>query len=271
MEFETIRQSYEYVKNVIPIPPSVGIILGSGLGDIAEKIENKIAIPYNKIPNFSNSTVNGHKGQFIYGTLNNKTVICMQGRLHYYEGYKMSDITLPIRVMKLLGVKTLIVTNAAGGINLSFNVGDIMLIEDHINFMGMNPLIGSNITELGPRYCDMTYAYTPDLQKLAKKSAEKLSVDLKTGVYIACAGPSFETPAEIRAFRSLGADAVGMSTVPEVIVASHCGLEVLAFSLITNMAAGVKEQILTEQEVVETGKEKGQVLENLIFEVLNNL
>ncbi len=268
MEYTKIEKAADFVRAKIDTAPVIGLILGSGLGGIAEKIENKMEIPYSEIPNFRRSTAMGHKGCFVYGSLNGATVICMQGRLHYYEGYSMEDIVLPVRVMKLLGVKTLIVTNAAGGINFSFNAGDLMLIEDHINFMGYNPLIGSNIDELGPRFCDMTYAYTPVLRHIAAETAEKLAIELKRGVYLACSGPSFETPAEIRAFRAMGADAVGMSTVPEVIAASHCGLNVLAFSLITNMAAGVKNQPLSGEEVIEAGAEKSQILQKLIFEII---
>ncbi len=268
MEYNKIKEAAAYVNSKMKISPDIGLILGSGLGGIAEQIENKQVIPYGDIPNFSRSTAPGHKGQLVCGKLNGADVICMQGRLHYYEGHDMEDIILPIRMMKLLGVQTLIVTNAAGGINLSYNVGDLMLIEDHINFMGWNPLIGKNAEEFGPRFCDMSYAYTPELRNVAQKTAAKLDIDLKHGVYIGCSGPSFETPAEIRAFRTLGADAVGMSTVPEVIAASHCGLQVLAFSLITNMAAGVLDQPLSEQEVIDVGERKGKILQNLIFEII---
>ncbi len=269
--YQKIQQAADYVCGKVTAAPSIGMILGSGLGGIAEKIENKREIPYGDIPNFKSSTAPGHKGQLVYGTLNGAAVICMQGRLHFYEGHDMADITLPIRMMKLLGVKTLIVTNAAGGVNTSFEVGDLMLIDDHINFMGRNPLIGPNAAEFGPRFCDMSYTYTPALRALAKETAEKLSIPLRHGVYLACSGPSYETPAEIRAFRTLGADAVGMSTVPEVIAASHCGLQVLAFSLITNMAAGVLDQPLTEEEVIEIGQKKGSVLQDLIFEIIGSI
>ncbi len=271
MEYEKIEKAADFVRSKINIPPTIGIILGSGLGSIADKIENKTEIPYSEIPYLCPATVRGHKGRFIYGVLNGARVICMQGRLHYYEGYDMSDITLPVRVMKLIGVQTLIVTNAAGGINTSFAVGDIMLIEDHINFMGCNPLIGTNIEQMGPRYCDMTHAYTPKLISIAKETAEELSMELKQGVYIACSGPSFETPAEICAFRTMGADAVGMSTVPEVIVASHCGMQVLGFSLITNMAAGVLDQPLSGGEVIEIGEKKSELMQMLICEMIKNL
>ena len=248
--------------------PQVGLILGSGLGGIAEKIEQPVFIPYGEIPHFAQSTAPGHVGRFVAGRLGGRAVLCMQGRLHFYEGHAMRDIIFPVRVMRALGVKSLVVTNAAGGVNTSFHVGDLMLIDDHINLMGQNPLVGPNDADLGPRFCDMTYAYTPALRKAALDAAARLGVPLQRGVYLACSGPSFETPAEIRAFRTLGADAVGMSTVPEVIAASHCGLQVLAFSLITNMAAGVLDQPLTEEEVIEIGAKKGAQLQALILEIL---
>ncbi len=271
MEFENIQRAADYVRSRLPASPAVGLILGSGLGGIADRIENRREIPYASIPHFRCSTAPGHRGQFVYGTLNGAAVICMQGRLHFYEGYPMEDVILPVRVMKLLGIRTLIVTNAAGGINLSYQVGDLMLIADHINFMGRNPLIGPNAGEFGPRFCDMTYAYPKALRQLALQTAADLSIDLKEGVYLACTGPSYETPAEIRAFRTLGADAVGMSTVPEVIAASHCALPVLAISLITNMAAGVLDQPLTEEEVIRIGAEKGETLQTLICAILGKL
>lgn len=263
-------ESAEYIKKHINIEPEIGIVLGSGLGGIANAIENSVTINYKDIPNFKASTAPDHMGRFVTGKLAGKNVICMQGRLHYYEGYSLEDVVYPIRVMKLLGVKTLIVTNAAGGINELFNSGDIMLIKDHINFMGNNPLIGKNYDEIGPRFPDMTNTYTPKLIKLTEQCAKKLSVNLKSGVYIAFSGPSFETAAEIRASRILGADAVGMSTVPEIIAASHCGMEVLAFSLIANMASGVTDKALDGEEVIKIAQEKGKILQQLIIEILNN-
>ncbi len=271
MEYNDIKKAAEFVQSKIKTEPSIGIILGSGLGTIADKIENKVEIVYSDIPNFITSTAPGHKGQFVCGELNGSSVICMQGRLHYYEGHSMSDIVMPVRVMKLLGVKTLIVTNAAGGVNLSFGAGDIMLIEDHINFLGYNPLIGPNIDKFGPRFSDMSFAYTKKLCELARDVAKKLEIFLKSGVYLACTGPSFETPAEIRAFRALGADAVGMSTVPEVITAVHAGMNVLGFSLITNMAAGVSSNALSHGEVLDIGNQKGEVLGKLIFEIVGKI
>lgn len=271
MKFEFVQEAAACVRSKIGDAPKIGIILGSGLGELASVIENKVEIPYSQIPHFACSTAPGHKGQLVYGTLSGKTVICMQGRLHYYEGHSMESIVFPIRVMKLLGVQTLLVTNASGGINAGFQVGDLMLIRDHINFLGYNPLIGPNLSEFGPRFCDMTYTYTPRLQQLAKETARQLQIPLQEGVYLACTGPSFETPAEIRAFRTLGADAVGMSTVPEIITASHCGMDVLAFSLITNMAAGVLDQKLTEEEVMVIGKRQGGVLQSLVCSIVSQL
>ncbi|WP_308542115.1 purine-nucleoside phosphorylase [uncultured Oscillibacter sp.] len=270
MDCNYVQEAAEYVRARIGETPRIGLILGSGLGGIAEVIEDKHVIPYGEIPHFVCSTAPGHKGQFVAGRFGGKPVICMQGRLHFYEGHALSDIIFPVRVMKQLGVTSLIVTNAAGGINTSFQVGDLMLIEDHINFMGTNPLIGPNDASFGPRFCDMTYTYTPALRQAAQEAAQSLGLTLQKGVYLGCTGPSYETPAEIRAFRTLGADAVGMSTVPEVIAASHCGLQVLAFSLITNMAAGILDQPLTEEEVIEIGNRRGSDLQRLITRIVTD-
>lgn len=270
MDCNYVQEAAEYVRARIGETPRIGLILGSGLGGIAEVIEDKHVIPYGEIPHFVCSTAPGHKGQFVAGRFGGKPVICMQGRLHFYEGHTLSDIIFPVRVMKQLGVTSLIVTNAAGGINTSFQVGDLMLIEDHINFMGTNPLIGPNDASFGPRFCDMTYTYTPALRQAAQEAAQSLGLTLQKGVYLGCTGPSYETPAEIRAFRTLGADAVGMSTVPEVIAASHCGLQVLAFSLITNMAAGILDQPLTEEEVIEIGNRRGSDLQRLITRIVTD-
>ena len=270
MDCNYVQEAAEYVRARIGETPRIGLILGSGLGGIAEVIADKHVIPYGEIPHFVCSTAPGHKGQFVAGRFGGKPVICMQGRLHFYEGHALSDIIFPVRVMKQLGVTSLIVTNAAGGINTSFQVGDLMLIEDHINFMGTNPLIGPNDASFGPRFCDMTYTYTPALRQAAQEAAQVLGLTLQKGVYLGCTGPSYETPAEIRAFRTLGADAVGMSTVPEVIAASHCGLQVLAFSLITNMAAGILDQPLTEEEVIDIGNRRGSDLQRLITRIVTD-
>ena len=215
--------------------PMVGIVLGSGLGKLADKIENPVTIPYKDIPGFPVSTAIGHKGNFIVGTLGGKTVIAMQGRFHYYEGYPMDLVTLPIRVMVRLGIKYLFVSNAAGGVNFDFKVGDLMIIRDHINHLP-NPLVGKNLDEFGPRFPDMTRPYDPDLIKRAEALAEKFGIMLKKGVYFAGTGPSYETPAEYKYFRLIGADAVGMSTIPEVIVARHSSVPVFGISVITNEA-----------------------------------
>ena len=236
---ERVKRIYEaadYVKSKLDgIRPFAGIVLGSGLGKLADYIENKIVIPYKDIPNFAVSTATGHKGNIIAGTLGGKPVVAMQGRFHYYEGYSMEQVTLPIRVMKLLGIKYLFVSNAAGGVNYDFNVGDLMIIKDHINLLP-NPLIGKNLDEFGPRFPDMTRPYEPSIMALAKEIASEMGIVLKEGVYLASTGPTYETPAEYKYFRILGADAVGMSTIPEVIVARHSSIPVFGISVITNEA-----------------------------------
>ncbi len=252
MDFDKISNAVAFLKMKYDKTPKLGLILGSGLGILAEEIEKPVKIPYRDIPDFPVSTVEGHAGQLVFGLLEGIEVVAMQGRFHYYEGYSFEKVTFPVRVMKGLGVETLIVTNAAGGINEGFSPGDLMIISDHINNMGANPLIGPNDARLGARFPDMSEAYSKDLRKLAKQTATKLNLDVKEGVYVAFTGPTYETPAEIRAFRILGADAVGMSTVPEVIVARHSGLRVLGISCITNMAAGILDQPLSHEEVIET-------------------
>ena len=215
--------------------PFAGIVLGSGLGKLADKIENKIVIPYKEVPGFPVSTAIGHKGNFIAGELGGKFVLAMQGRFHYYEGYSMDLVTLPIRVMKELGISYLFVSNAAGGVNFDFRVGNLMVITDHINHLP-NPLIGPNMPEFGPRFPDMTHPYSKDVRKIAYEVAAKHNIELKSGVYLGVTGPSYETPAEYKYFRSIGADAIGMSTVPEVIVARHSNIPVFGMSVITNEA-----------------------------------
>ncbi len=233
---ETVTGASAYVRGRIgKVMPSVGIVLGSGLGKLADKIENYTEIPYRDIPGFPVSTALGHKGSYIVGTLGGKRVIAMQGRIHFYEGYPMEFVVLPIRVMMDLGIKVLMVSNAAGGTNLSFRVGDLMIIRDHINLMP-NALIGPNIDELGPRFPDMTRPYDPALIRLAEQTAAEKGIALRKGVYVANTGPTYETPAEYKYFRLIGGDAVGMSTVPEVIAARHAGLPVFGMSVITNEA-----------------------------------
>jgi len=250
-----LREAADFInKKTNGLKIYAGLVLGSGLGDLAEEIENKVIIPYKDIPNFPVSTVQGHAGRLVIGKLEGKNVLCMQGRFHFYEGWAMDQVVFPIQVMRILGIERLIVTNAAGCINKEWKPGDLMLISDHIKITtAQNPLRGHNEDELGLRFFDMSRAYDPDLRGVAKKVAKEQGIDLKEGVYMFFAGPSFETPAEIRAARILGADACGMSTVPEVIAAAHCGLRTLGISCMTNMAAGILDQPLNHIEVMETG------------------
>ncbi|SHI95329.1 purine-nucleoside phosphorylase [Thermoclostridium caenicola] len=264
-----LEKTVEYLKGMIDGVPEIAVILGSGLGRLADFIEGKQEIPYGEIPNFPNTTVPGHEGKLIFGRLGDRNVVAMKGRFHYYEGHDMSTVVYPVRAFGLLGIKNLIVTNAAGGVNTGFEPGDLMLIRDHISFFAENPLRGENLDELGPRFPDMSAAYDRTLQKVAQACAERIGIDLKYGVYAYCKGPSFETPAEIRALRALGADAVGMSTVPEVIVARHMGMRVLGISCITNMAAGILDQPLTHEEVMETGKKVEQKFSSLVKEIVS--
>lgn len=252
MNVEKIQNAAAFLKGKYTAVPKIGLILGSGLGVLADEIQNPVKIPYNEIPDFPVSTVEGHAGQLVFGLLNGVEVVAMQGRFHFYEGYSMEKVTFPVRVMKELGVEMLIVTNAAGGVNESFEAGDLMIITDHINFMGTNPLIGPNDSKLGVRFPDMSEAYTKGLRTLAKEIAGRLNIPVKEGVYFGNPGPVYETPAEVRMVRTLGGDAVGMSTVPEVIVARHSGMKVLGISCISNMAAGILDQPLTHDEVIET-------------------
>ncbi|MCY7856696.1 purine-nucleoside phosphorylase [Bacillus sonorensis] len=256
-----ISNAARYIKSKAKHKPSIGLILGSGLGVLADEIEEAVKIKYEEIPDFPVSTVEGHAGQLVIGTLGNIQVVAMQGRFHFYEGYSLDKVTFPVRVMKELGVDTLIVTNAAGGVNESFRPGDLMIISDHINYMGTNPLIGPNDAALGVRFPDMSAAYDKDLRRLAKQTAEELNISVQEGVYTAVSGPSYETPAEVRFLRTIGSDAVGMSTVPEVIVARHSGLRVLGVSCISNAAAGILDQPLSHDEVMEvTEKVKADFL-----------
>ncbi len=248
------QEAAHYLEKAGIGKPKIGVILGSGLGNFADEIEDAVEIPYKEIPHFPVSTVQSHKGQFVFGNLFGKAVLAMQGRVHYYEGYTMNQVIFPIRVMQKLGLPSLIITNAAGGINRHYKTGDFMLIADHINYLGTNPLIGSNEQEFGERFPDMSSAYDQQWISEAERIGRESEISLRKGIYIAVTGPSFETPAEIRMFEKIGADAVGMSTVPEVIAANHMGIEVLGISCITNMAAGVLHQKITSEEVIETAK-----------------
>jgi len=249
----------------------IGLILGSGLGGYAEKIENKRFMNYSDLPGFPQSRVEGHKGRFVIGELFGKTVICMQGRFHFYEGYPQSDIVIPIRVMKLLGVEKLLLTNAAGGVNLDFSQGDLMMISDHINFSGSHPLIGPNDDDFGPRFPDQSNVYDRDLRAGVREAAKKAGVKLQEGVYMMFSGPSFESPAEIVFSRIVGASAVGMSTVPEAIAAAHCGIKTVGISLITNMAAGIGDQSLSHEEVQETAAIASEKFSKLVDQILSDV
>lgn len=270
MDYKEIKRAASLVMHSCG-PADIAVILGSGLGGFEEQLLDPVEIDYDEIPGFPTSTVAGHAGKFIVGTLRDKRVLVMSGRIHSYEGYSMDKVTLPIRVMRLLGVKTLIVTNAAGGVNTAFKPGDLMLIEDFINLSGRNPLRGKNQDRFGPRFPDMTNAYDPELRQIALQEAEKLGIELKRGVYCWMNGPSYETPAEIRMVRILGADAVGMSTVPETIVARHCGMRVLGISSITNMAAGVLDQPINHEEVLAVGREVKESFSRLLDAVIDRL
>ena len=250
--------------------PETALILGSGLGDFADDY-NDISLSYADIPGFEASTVKGHKGQLVFSTIAGKRVVMMQGRFHYYEGQPIQRVVYPVKVFKKLGVKNLIVTNAEGGINESFRASDLMLITDHINFMHVNPLIGKNDDDLGPRFPDMTEVYKKDLQELALSAAKKLNINLKKGVYMALSGPNYETPSETRMLKILGADAVGMSTVPEAMVANYCGIKVLGISCISNSAAGITGEVLSHQEVIDAANAVKDKFKNLLFEIIKNI
>ena len=250
--------------------PEIGIILGSGLGELADEY-CEIAISYNEIPHFIKSTVAGHKGRLVFAEINGKKVVMMQGRNHFYEGHSMQEITYPVKVMKKLGVKTLILTNAAGAVNKTFVPADLMLITDHINNMGSNPLIGANDSDLGERFPDMTEIYKHKLIKLDKKCAKKLDMDVREGVYLANSGPSYETPAEIHFARTIGADAVGMSTVPEAIVANYCSMDVLGISCISNAASSSGGEKLSHEEVIETTNKAREKFKKLVLSVIKSL
>lgn len=269
--YRKLTESAAFICEKLPETPEIGIVLGSGLGPLAEEIEDPIIIPYKDIPHFPVSTAPGHAGQFVCGMLEGKYILCMQGRLHGYEGHEPAEIVYPIRVMKLLGVKSLILTNAAGGINREYDVGDLIILDDQINFTGKSPLTGPNIDELGPRFNDMSYCFAPTLRAKAVEAANKIGLPVRHGVYIGVNGPQYETPAEIRAFRELGADVVGMSTVYEVIAANHCGLPVLGISMVTNMAAGALNRQLSGDEVIATAERSGGNLRRLIHAIVKKL
>ena len=256
--FVQYQESADFIRSKLgTLVPKVAMILGSGLGFLGDVVEDPIRVPYGEIPHFKVSTAPGHKGQLVFGTLRGQKVAVMQGRMHHYEGYSYEEVSYAVRVLKLLGCDTLIVTNAAGGVNLDFKAGDLMLITDHIKIFMESPLRGENLPEFGVRFPDASHLYTPALQDLARKAAADLGIELKEGVYMYFPGPQYETPAEVRFARVAGADAVGMSTAPEVITAGHCGMQVLGFTLCTNMAAGVLESPLSSDEVLEAAAQAG--------------
>ncbi len=263
---DKIKETAEYLSQYAT-QCEVGIILGSGLNNFVDNLKIEHSIPYSEIPHFPQSTVKGHKGMLIFGEISNKKVICMQGRFHYYEGYTMQEVTFPIRVMKFLGVHTLIVTNASGGVNPNYEVGDIMLIKDHINLMP-NPLIGRNDETLGVRFPSMTNIYNPTLRQYAKEIAEKNNIKLQEGVYVGTTGPSFETPAEYKFFRTIGGDTVGMSTVPEVIVASHSQMQVFGMSVISNVFREEVQEECTHEEVLEGVAKAGDKMNVIVQELI---
>ncbi|WRS27828.1 purine-nucleoside phosphorylase [Oscillospiraceae bacterium MB08-C2-2] len=270
-DYEYFKKSADYILEKTGFKPEIAIILGSALGSLAEEIENPIVIDYADIPNFLVSTVKSHAGKLILGKLCGRNVICMSGRFHFYEGYDFEQLVIPIRVFKLLGVEATILTNAAGGINTGYKPGDIMIINDHIKLAGASPLRGPNVEELGPRFFDVSDMYTARLREIAKRAAANIGLDIKEGVYFFATGPQFETAAEIRAMRIMGADAVGMSTVTEALTAAHCGMKLLGLSLISNMATGVLDQPLCTGEVSEVGRQTSGQFKALLREIIKEM
>ena len=269
--YEKLTTCLASVREKTDFVPETAIVLGSGLGDYAEQIKIETTIDYKDIKGFPTSTVPGHKGRFVFGYVDSVPVVIMQGRVHYYEGYPITDVVLPTRLMGMMGAKKLILTNAAGGLNTDFNPGDFMLISDHIATAIPSPLIGANIDELGERFPDMSEVYSRRMREIVKEKADKLGIKLREGVYVQLTGPQYETPAEIRMARILGADAVGMSTAPEVITAGHCGMDVLGITLVSNMAAGVLPQKLTEQEVLDAAEAAKEKFSGLLLACLAHL
>lgn len=266
-----LKETVKFLQKEYKHKPSVGIVLGSGLGNFTKEIEIEKEVAYEDIPNFPVSTVQGHKGRLIFGKLGGKTVVAMAGRFHYYEGYEAQEVVYPIRVMKLLGVETLLLSNAAGGVNTSYKVGDIMIIKDHVSFFTPNPLIGRNIEEFGPRFPDMSEPYKKTLIQKAKQIAAQHNYDVKEGVYLAVTGPTFETRAEYKLIHVLGADVVGMSTVQETIVANHMGMQVFAMSVVTDVGIREEDNIITHEEVLQAAKEAEPKLATIFRELVVSL
>jgi purine-nucleoside phosphorylase len=268
---QKIKESADFIRKQAAAVPEAGIILGTGLGGLVNEIKDKVEIPYSTIPNFPVSTVEGHKGQLILGTLGEKYIVAMQGRFHYYEGYTMQELTFPIRVMKALGVKLLVVSNASGGLNPGFEVGDVMFITDHINLMGDNPLIGRNHEELGPRFPDLSEAYDRKILDHAASIASRSHIPFRTGVYAAVTGPTFETPAEYRYLHIIGADAVGMSTIPEVIVARHMDIPVFAVSVISDLGVPGKIVEISHKTVIDAASKAEPRMTSIISQLLSEI
>lgn len=268
MSYEKAQEAAQFIKSKFDREIQVALVLGSGLGAFADEIENAVKISYEEIPHFARSTVEGHAGRLVLGEAAGVPVAVQQGRFHYYEGYGLKDVTFPIRVFGLLGIKNLILTNAAGSINSNFKPGSLMLIRDHLNLMGVNPLCGKNDERFGPRFPDMTEVYSRRFQEIAKTAAKEMDFDLRRGVYCALSGPTYETPAEIHYLRYIGADAVGMSTVPEAIIARHQGMKILAISCVSNYAAGISEEEINHEEVMEIGKLVAETFKNLLKRVI---
>lgn len=269
--YERAEHAARVIRARTKLEPRIAIVLGSGLGGFADEFEEAVGIPYEEIPGFQRSTAQGHAGRLVIGNVDEVPVVAMQGRVHYYEGYSLEEVTFPIRTFKLLGVKTLILTNASGGIDVELSQGTLMVISDHVNLMGDNPLRGANDERFGPRFPDMSAVYAPELQALVVEEAKAIDVVVRRGIYGALSGPSYETPAEIHLLRALGADAVGMSTVPEAIVARHMGLEVLGISCITNMAAGISDAPINHEEVMATGDRVRDTFTQLLRRVLGRV
>lgn len=264
--YEKVLNCYDSIKDRLPFKPKVALVLGSGLGDYADTMDVKTEIAYSEIQGFPVSTVPGHEGKFILGYVKDVPVVCMKGRVHYYEGYPITDVVLPTRLMKMMGAEILFLTNASGGINPSFSAGSFMLIKDHISCFAPNPLIGANIDELGCRFPDMSKVYSPELQDIIRKKAKECNIPLQEGIYVQLTGPSFESPAEIKMLRTLGADAVGMSTVVEAIAANHMGMKICGISCVSNLAAGMTDNPLTHEEVQEASRQAAPLFRHLITE-----
>jgi purine-nucleoside phosphorylase len=269
--YERAEHAARIIRSRTTETPRVAIVLGSGLGGFADDFDEPVGIPYEEIPGFARSTAEGHAGRLVIGKIDQVPLIAMQGRVHFYEGYSLEQVTFPIRAFKLLGIKTLILTNAAGGVNVQLTQGALMVLSDHVNLMGDNPLRGPNDSRFGPRFPDLTSAYSPELQEIAVEEAKSLGLEIRRGIYAALAGPSYETPAEIHLLRALGADAVGMSTVPEVIVARQMNMEVLGISCITNMAAGISDQPINHEEVMATGDRVRETFTQLLRRVVSRV